>query len=41
MPVTRVALCRMGAKPIPGTDDAAYEVEAEVEVRTVWAHSWQ
>ncbi|KAK1248050.1 hypothetical protein MKX07_000938 [Trichoderma sp. CBMAI-0711] len=31
MPVTRVALCRMGAKPIPGTDDAAYEVEAEVE----------
>ncbi|KAF3058787.1 hypothetical protein CFAM422_011932 [Trichoderma lentiforme] len=31
MPITRVALCRMGAKPIPGTDDAAYEVEAEVE----------
>ncbi|KAK4061594.1 uncharacterized protein Triagg1_10223 [Trichoderma aggressivum f. europaeum] len=31
MPVTRVTLCRMGAKPIPGTDDAAYEVEAEVE----------
>jgi activating signal cointegrator complex subunit 1 len=30
MPITRVALCRMGAKPI-GTDDAAYEVEAEVE----------
>ncbi|PTB61816.1 hypothetical protein BBK36DRAFT_1130967 [Trichoderma citrinoviride] len=30
MPITRVALCRMGAKPIPGTDDAAYEVEAEV-----------
>ncbi|KAL7921544.1 kinase A anchor protein [Trichoderma austrokoningii] len=31
VPVTRVALCRMGAKPIEGTDDAAYEVEAEVE----------
>lgn len=31
LPITRVALCRMGAKPIPGTDDAAYEVEAEVE----------
>ncbi|KAK1242508.1 hypothetical protein MKX08_005320 [Trichoderma sp. CBMAI-0020] len=31
MPVTRVALCRMGAKPIEGTDDAAYEVEADVE----------
>ncbi|EHK18716.1 uncharacterized protein TRIVIDRAFT_57587 [Trichoderma virens Gv29-8] len=31
MPITRVALCRMGAKPIPGTDNAAYEVEAEVE----------
>ncbi|RFU73036.1 hypothetical protein TARUN_9221 [Trichoderma arundinaceum] len=30
MPITRVALCRMGAKPIEGTDDAAYEVEAEV-----------
>lgn len=31
MPVTRVALCRMGARAIEGTDDAAYEVEAEVE----------
>ncbi|KAM0461738.1 hypothetical protein ACHAO4_000923 [Trichoderma viride] len=31
MPVTRIALCRMGAKPIEGTDDAAYEVEADVE----------
>ncbi|KAL6860961.1 kinase A anchor protein [Trichoderma novae-zelandiae] len=31
MPISRVALCRMGAKPIPGTDDAAYEIEAEVE----------
>lgn len=31
MPITRVALCRMGAKPIEGTDDAAYEVEADVE----------
>lgn len=31
VPVTRVALCRMGAKPIEGTDDAAYEVEADVE----------
>lgn len=31
MPVTRVALCRMGAKAIEGTDDAAYEVEADVE----------
>lgn len=31
MPVTRVALCKMGAKPIEGTDDAAYEVEADVE----------
>lgn len=31
MPITRVTLCRMGAKPIEGTDDAAYEVEAEVE----------
>ncbi|KAL7787127.1 kinase A anchor protein [Trichoderma ceciliae] len=30
MPITRVAICRMGAKPIEGTDDAAYEVEAEV-----------
>ncbi|KAL7892509.1 kinase A anchor protein [Trichoderma sp. SZMC 28014] len=31
VPVTRVALCRMGAKQIEGTDDAAYEVEADVE----------
>jgi activating signal cointegrator complex subunit 1 len=31
MPVDRVALCRMGAKKIEGTDDEAYEVEAEVE----------
>ncbi|KAH6605026.1 hypothetical protein Trco_006733 [Trichoderma cornu-damae] len=31
MPVTRVALCRMGARPVEGMDDAAYEVEAEVE----------
>ncbi|KAM0256501.1 hypothetical protein ACHAQJ_004912 [Trichoderma viride] len=31
MSITRVALCRMGAKPIEGTDDAAYQVEAEVE----------
>lgn len=31
MPVEKVALCRMGAKKIEGTDDEAYEVEAEVE----------
>ncbi|KAK7424357.1 hypothetical protein QQX98_000625 [Neonectria punicea] len=30
--VDRVALCRMGAKKIEGTDDEAYEVEAEVRV---------
>jgi activating signal cointegrator complex subunit 1 len=32
MPVRRLAICRMGAKAIEGTDDAAYEVEAEIEV---------
>ncbi|KAF5008294.1 hypothetical protein FDECE_5432 [Fusarium decemcellulare] len=31
MPVDKVTLCRMGAKKIEGTDDEAYEVEAEVE----------
>jgi activating signal cointegrator complex subunit 1 len=31
MPLDRVSLCRMGAKKIEGTDDEAYEVEAEVE----------
>lgn len=30
VPVERVAICRMGAKKIEGTDDEAYEVEAEV-----------
>ncbi|KAK5988644.1 hypothetical protein PT974_10130 [Cladobotryum mycophilum] len=30
LPITRVALCRMGAKQIAGTDDAAYEMEAEL-----------
>ncbi|KPM45721.1 hypothetical protein AK830_g809 [Neonectria ditissima] len=32
VPVTRVTLCRMGAKKVEGTDDEAYEVEAEVKV---------
>jgi activating signal cointegrator complex subunit 1 len=32
MPVRRLAICRMGSKAIEGTDDAAYEVEAEIEV---------
>lgn len=32
MPVERVAICRMGAKKIEGTDDEAYEVEAEVAI---------
>ncbi|UPK94832.1 hypothetical protein LCI18_005767 [Fusarium solani-melongenae] len=31
MPLEKVTLCRMGAKKIEGTDDEAYEVEAEVE----------
>ncbi|KAF5667609.1 hypothetical protein FHETE_5667 [Fusarium heterosporum] len=31
MPLDKVTLCRMGAKKIEGTDDEAYEVEAEVE----------
>ncbi|KAF5025003.1 hypothetical protein F66182_2954 [Fusarium sp. NRRL 66182] len=31
MLLEKVALCRMGAKKIEGTDDEAYEVEAEVE----------
>ncbi|RSL70062.1 hypothetical protein CEP54_002055 [Fusarium duplospermum] len=31
MPIEKVTLCRMGAKKIEGTDDEAYEVEAEVE----------
>ncbi|KAF4981591.1 hypothetical protein FZEAL_2657 [Fusarium zealandicum] len=31
MPVERVTLCRMGAKKIEGTEDEAYEVEAEVQ----------
>ncbi|RGP76041.1 hypothetical protein FLONG3_5432 [Fusarium longipes] len=30
MPLDKVALCQMGAKKIEGTDDEAYEVEAEV-----------
>ncbi|UNI16148.1 hypothetical protein JDV02_002614 [Purpureocillium takamizusanense] len=31
--VTRIAVCRMGAKPVEGSEgDQAYEVEAEVEV---------
>ncbi|KAF4963034.1 hypothetical protein FSARC_8922 [Fusarium sarcochroum] len=30
MPLEKVTLCRMGAKKIEGTDDEAYEVEAEV-----------
>lgn len=33
MPLERIAICRMGAKKIEGTDDAAYEVEAELEFR--------
>ena len=32
MPVNRIAICRMGAKKIEGTDDEAYEIEAEVEL---------
>ncbi|KAG8673520.1 hypothetical protein FPOAC2_06965 [Fusarium poae] len=32
MPLDKVTLCRMGAKKIEGTDDEAYEVEAEVEL---------
>lgn len=32
MAVDKVTLCRMGAKKVEGTDDAAYEVEAEVQV---------
>lgn len=32
MPVERIAICRMGAKKIEGTDDEAYEVEAEVTI---------
>ncbi|KAJ6440785.1 activating signal cointegrator 1 complex subunit 1 protein [Purpureocillium lavendulum] len=32
LPLTRVAVCRMGAKPVEGTDDQAYEAEAEIEV---------
>ncbi|WZH48117.1 kinase A anchor protein [Fusarium acuminatum] len=31
MPLDKVTLCRMGAKKIEGTDDEAYEVEAEVD----------
>lgn len=31
MPVDKIAICRMGAKKIEGTDDEAYEVEAEVD----------
>lgn len=31
MPVHKLAICRMGAKKIEGTDDEAYEVEAEVD----------
>ncbi|KAF4451352.1 hypothetical protein F53441_5618 [Fusarium austroafricanum] len=31
MPLDKVAICRMGAKKIEGTDDEAYEVVAEVE----------
>ncbi|KAM5348599.1 hypothetical protein ACJ41O_008423 [Fusarium nematophilum] len=30
LPIEKVTLCRMGAKKIEGTDDEAYEVEAEV-----------
>ncbi|KJZ78813.1 hypothetical protein HIM_01586 [Hirsutella minnesotensis 3608] len=31
--VTKLAICRMGAKPVEGSDgDAAYEVEAEIDV---------
>ncbi|KAM0401665.1 hypothetical protein ACHAO7_009029 [Fusarium culmorum] len=32
MPLDKVTLCRMGAKKIEGTDDEAYEVEAEIEL---------
>lgn len=33
LPVTKVAICRMGAKRVEGSDgDEAYEVEAETEV---------
>ncbi|KOS18797.1 Uncharacterized protein ESCO_001018 [Escovopsis weberi] len=32
LPLTHVAICRMGAKRIEGTDDAAYEVEAEIDL---------
>lgn len=32
VPVERVAICRMGAKKIEGTDDEAYEIEAEVSL---------
>ncbi|KAL6915759.1 hypothetical protein ACHAP8_009465 [Fusarium lateritium] len=32
VPLDKVTLCRMGAKKIEGTDDEAYEVEAEVEL---------
>lgn len=31
MQVDRIAICRMGAKQVEGTDDQRYEVEAEVE----------
>lgn len=31
-PITRVAICKMGAKKIEGTDDAAYEVVSEIVV---------
>ncbi|EXF78048.1 hypothetical protein CFIO01_13638 [Colletotrichum fioriniae PJ7] len=31
VPLEKIAICRMGAKKIEGTDDEAYEVEAEID----------
>ncbi|KAF6816840.1 hypothetical protein CSOJ01_02771 [Colletotrichum sojae] len=31
VPVEKIAICRMGAKNIEGTDDQEYEVEAEID----------
>ncbi|KAK2593968.1 hypothetical protein QQS21_008327 [Conoideocrella luteorostrata] len=32
MPVTKVALCKMGAKKVEGSDDEVYEVVEEIEI---------
>ncbi|KAK1674411.1 kinase A anchor protein [Colletotrichum godetiae] len=32
VPLEKITICRMGAKKIEGTDDEAYEVEAEIDI---------